>query len=519
MNDIRVQPQNNFHNYKGKKKSLPISINSNILPCQFIFSKPTSKIATSYINIGQKIQKSNHQKTKSINSNNVLMNPYIIMMNNNSRITNNSLIKTNQNLTSIINNNKKIDNSNSISNRDTFYHSRKKTPVYFKKSRQNSGVYCYNISKNLSKNNSLLASKPIKKQIIKNFNFNNNPTYSNLVNLIKKSNYGEKDNINKRYITLNGNHKKNNKSCNNYTLNNKRMLSHENISIPINQKLTNHRNKEIEINKENLFKHTHSISINKIEMNNFLKNSKEKKEQDKKKPNIKNKNQNKKNNIPRAEIRIDLNKFLQGIKVHKNEIEEKKQEEKGEKNIKGVHQKSNSKSSIKEIEPLLCMNNNDEINKKNEEEEKKVILSEPNIIRTTKNIFNEDNELFNELFSNNNLHVLTNDIDDKFDDLNSIVRKIKFNFVILNKESIFSKSNKIYNHYKELFDFEYDKIYSKKYKNDNFSSGKENNKISDRKNYNNISFSTQSGSSCKKAFQNSNTIISPVTNKFDLNNL
>ena len=123
------------------------------------------------------------------------------------------------------------------------------------------------------------------------------------------------------------------------------------------------------------------------------------------------------------------------------------------------------------------------------------------------------------MFNNNNLYDLTNDVDDKFDDLNSIVRKLKFNFVILNKESIFSKSNKIYNHYKEFFDFDYEKIHLKKYKNGYLSSGKENNKVSDRKNYNNISFSTQSGSSCKKAFQNSNTIISPITNKFDLNNL
>ena len=56
MNDIKIPPQYNFHNYKGKKKSLPISINSNILPSQFIFKKPTSKIATSYLSIGQKIQ-------------------------------------------------------------------------------------------------------------------------------------------------------------------------------------------------------------------------------------------------------------------------------------------------------------------------------------------------------------------------------------------------------------------------------------------------------------------------------
>jgi hypothetical protein len=517
MNDIKIPLQYNFNNYKGKKKSLPISINSNMVPSQFIFKKPTSKITSSYLSIGQKIQNQNYQKNKSNMSNNIMKNHLLI--NSHSHLSNNSTIKTNQNFTSIINYPNYKNNSNSsISYRNNS--NSKKTPIYNKKSRHEiKNNHNYNFQNEKIKNSSLIASKAIEKPVITNFKFKHNPTYSN-INLRNKNNFiNEFNNDNNRYSNINK-CKKNNQSCtNSFIPYNKRMLSHENISIPINQKLINHRNKEIEISKENLFKHTHSITINKIEMNTFLKNSKEKKEQDKKKQNIKNKNQKKKNNIPRAEIRIDLNKFLEGIKVHKNEIEEKKQEEKGEKKIKGIHQKSNSKSSIKEIEPLLCMNKNDEINKKNEEEEKKVILSEPNIIRTTKNIFNEDNELFNELFSNNNLHVLTNDIDDKFDDLNSIVRKIKFNFVILNKESIFSKSNKIYNHYKELFDFEYDKIYSKKYKNDNFSSGKENNKISDRKNYNNISFSTQSGSSCKKAFQNSNTIISPVTNKFDLNNL
>ena len=30
MNDIRVQPQNTFHNYKGKKKTLTIRIKNNI---------------------------------------------------------------------------------------------------------------------------------------------------------------------------------------------------------------------------------------------------------------------------------------------------------------------------------------------------------------------------------------------------------------------------------------------------------------------------------------------------------
>ena len=488
MNDIRVQPQNTFHNYKGKKKSLPISINSNILPCQFIFSKPTSKIATSYINIGQKIQKSNHQKTKSINSNNIIMNPYIIMMNNNSRITNNSLIKTNQNLTSIINNNKKIDNSNSISNRDTFYHSRKKTPVYFKKSRQNSGVYCYNNAKNLSKNNSLLASKPIKKQTIKNFNFNNNPTYSNLVNLIKKSNYDEKDNnMNKRYITLNGNHKKNNKSCNNYTLNNKRMLSHENINIPINKKL---ENKENNINNNNLLNDKKSKSRDNT--NRILKNNSSKEISGIQKVNV----IHRKSNVPRADIKIDLNKILNEIKISKeqNEISNK---------TNSKNEINKNKSSIKESNII----NLDDLNK--------IALSEPNTSKIKeKEIINKS---INELFNEENLYEIPLNFDDKFDDLNAIVRKIHFDQISSSKETLFSNNNKTYKNFKQIFDYDFESNNLNHIKNIYLSSNKEKNKITDRKNYNNLSFSTQSGSSYKKAFKNQNSMVSPISSKFNLN--
>ena len=490
MNDIRVQPQNTFHNYKGKKKSLPISINSNILPCQFIFSKPTSKIATSYINIGQKIQKSNHQKTKSINSNNIIMNPYIIMMNNNSRITNNSLIKTNQNLTSIINNNKKIDNSNSISNRDTFYHSRKKTPVYFKKSRQNSGVYCYNNAKNLSKNNSLLASKPIKKQTIKNFNFNNNPTYSNLVNLIKKSNYDEKDNnMNKRYITLNGNHKKNNKSCNNYTLNNKSMLSHENINIPINKKL---ENKENNINNNNLLNDKKSKSRDNT--NRFLKNNSSKEISGIQKVNV----IHRKSNVPRADIKIDLNKILNEIKISKEQNE--------------ISNKTNSKNEINENKTLIKENNMINLDVLN-----KIALSEPN---TSKIIIKEKeviNKSINELFNEENLYEIPLNFDDKFDDLNAIVRKIHFDQISSSKENLFSQNNKTYKNFKQIFDYDFESNNLNHIKNIYLSSNKEKNKITDRKNYNNLSFSTQSGSSYKKAFKNQNSMVSPISSKFNLN--
>ena len=158
MNDIKVNPLNNFHNYKGKKKTLPISINTNILPYQFLFSKSTSKIATSYINIGQKIQNQNHQNTQSNMSNNVLKNPYILI-NNHSRQTNNSILKSNQNLTSLTHYNKKRENSSSLSHRETYYHSRKKIPVYYRKTKQES------IEIIILKNPNLILSEQIKKQM------------------------------------------------------------------------------------------------------------------------------------------------------------------------------------------------------------------------------------------------------------------------------------------------------------------------------------------------------------------
>ena len=525
MNDIRIPPQYNFHNYKGKKKTLPISINSNILPSQFIFRKPTSKIATSYLNIGQKIQNKNHQKNKSNISNNLIKNQYLLI---NSHLSNNSTIKTNQNLTSIVNYNNLRNTSNSSISYRNNSHSRKNTPAYNKTSKvDNEYFYSQNHKNEKNKNSSLIASKVIEKPTIKNFKFKQNPTYSNIIN---KNNYIKefKENFNnKRNVTINEN-KKNQSYNNGYIGHNKRMRSHENITIPINQKL-NYRNKNIPFKKENGSKHIHSISINKIEMNSFLKRSKEK-NKNIKKCIIQNqksyKLETKKIQIPRAEIRIDLNKILQEIKIHKDEIE--KEQIKKEKENKNIHRKSNSKSNIKDI--ILNDNNND----KSIEEVKKIILSEPNVIKHSNTFVNErnneinknnniikhnDNKEYNELFNDNNLCDLPDDFDDKFDDLNAIVRKIKFNLVIFNKESMFSKKNQMYNNYKESFDYDYERNHFIKFKNLYFSIGKDKNKISERKNYNNISFSTQSGSSCKKVFQNQNTLISPISNKFNINNL
>ena len=515
MNGIKFNPQNNYHNYKGKKRSLPISINSNILPCQFLFSKPTSKVATSYINIGQKIQKQNHQKTKSNLSNNVLINPYILM-NNHSKYSNNSLLKKNQNLTSITNYNIKRDNSNSLSHRDTYYHSRKKNTIYSKKSRQDSSVNSLNIPKHLTfKNSSLIASKPIKKGTIKNFQFKQNANYSNIVNRSNNFNNDKNNNNkNKRYITLNAINKKN-KSVNSYLPQNRRMLSHENINIPVNKKFgkdnknINKDNKNLsKDNKEkniknNKVKHRHSVS--KDNMNNLIKNNSVKNSKNEiKKIHII--HYNKKNKVPKAETKNNSNKIIKEIKI----LTEQKE----------LSKNSNSKKNINEVK--LSIDDNID-NKLKIENKKKITISEPNL--SSKSIFNEkeenkrkiNNEFNNELFNEENLNELPIDLDDKFDDLNAIVRKIKFNLVIVNKESLFSQNSKTYKNYKKSFDNDYEKNNSNKLKNIFLSLDKDKNKITERKNYINLSFSTQSGSSNKKAFQNPNNLISPITNKFDLN--
>ena len=503
MNNIRLHPQYNFYNNKGKKKSLPISINSNIQPCQFIFSKPTSKVATSYINIGQKIQNNNHKKNKSNTSNNILKNKNLIN-NNRSQITYNSIINTNQNITLITNyNKKKRENSISISNRDTYYHSRKKTPVYYKKSCYNSIMNSHNNNKkNLNKNSCLIASRQIKKQTIKNFKFKNNSTYSEIINNIKKIN-NEKDDS--QFKTLNENKHNFKKSNYNNMIKNKRMLSHENIKIKINKPIENDKKIKEKNKKESNDKIiSHKYSISKDYGNILLKKNKSfQYNSGNEKINI---IYQKKNLVPRGDVKIDLYKILKDIKVsNKNDNEYNKQ--------------SNCKENKKEnINFTNIENNNNDFNIL-----KKITLSEPNTNKTIIKIKEEvkitknNNEINNDLFNNNNLLDLPSDYDDKFDDLNSVVRKIHFNTILINKENIFSQNNKIYNNYKQTFnnDFEKNNLIIHNLKNINLSSDK--NKKTERKNNNNLSFSTQSGSSYKKAFQNHNSIISPITSKFNLN--
>ena len=101
------------------------------------------------------------------------------------------------------------------------------------------------------------------------------------------------------------------------------------------------------------------------------------------------------------------------------------------------------------------------------------------------------NNIENNLFSENNLIDIEKIIDDKFDDLYSIIKRINFSTVLLNNEGIFNVENKVYQNHTQVFNNYYDKFYLK-----NLSTVKKVNKGSKGKN---CSTSTKvNTTSCKK---------------------
>ncbi len=120
---------------------------------------------------------------------------------------------------------------------------------------------------------------------------------------------------------------------------------------------------------------------------------------------------------------------------------------------------------------------------------------------------NNNNNIYNNsLLNDDNLCELPFDYDEKFDDLNAIVHKLKFNNLFVNSESYFSLDNKYYKNYENEFNIKFNNLKinnnnnKKHYELTNSAKGR----ISDKKNnnnsnnYTNISFSTQTNSSYKK---------------------
>ena len=68
------------------------------------------------------------------------------------------------------------------------------------------------------------------------------------------------------------------------------------------------------------------------------------------------------------------------------------------------------------------------------------------------------------MFEDNNMNELTDDIDDKFDDIYSVVNKIKFNNVLSINEDLFTCENKKYIVYKQNYDIKYENYFYTKNK-------------------------------------------------------
>ena len=94
MNHSQISSTSENH-FKKQKKSIPISIMSNTHPLQFIFNNKKSNLATSYINMGNQIQKNKNFNIISVSKKNTaqtLGNKNIITQ---SHLSNSILSKSN----------------------------------------------------------------------------------------------------------------------------------------------------------------------------------------------------------------------------------------------------------------------------------------------------------------------------------------------------------------------------------------------------------------------------------------
>ena len=92
----------------------------------------------------------------------------------------------------------------------------------------------------------------------------------------------------------------------------------------------------------------------------------------------------------------------------------------------------------------------------------KYIKLESNKTKLNEKIKNNHIIIENDLFNECNLNELSDDCNEQFDDLYSIINKMDFKNVLIGAEGIFSQDGKIYKRYKDIFDKKYDKLFGKK---------------------------------------------------------
>ena len=230
-----------------------------------------------------------------------------------------------------------------------------------------------------------------------------------------------------------------NSRINNISINSKKIVSalrNSIIKIKILENKNKNRTNNTNYNNQKIIKGSkipfiNNIIISNIKENNERERSKNNEKEKEKKMQLKkisNENmKNKKNNEENLSMsNLHNNNYSSdGIVVDNPEMEHKI-------------------CSLKPIEYLNQENNNNNINK-----EKKEISNNRIIIEN--NLFNEEN-----------LNEIPYDYDEQFDDLYSIINKMDFKNVLICTKGIFYQEGRSYIKYKDIFDKEFDKLFSKK---------------------------------------------------------
>jgi len=334
---------------------------------------------------------------------------------------------------------------------------------------------------NIIKNN---MTNDIKEVKIRNYH-SISQNINNLKNIISK--------LNDNYL--------NNYNSNNSSLYNKRKILKD-IPIP---KLTKDKKPEIEEKKKRCSKSIKGIKIKKMNINknvNIL--SKQKNNSTNKTNSKKIKNNDNKNCFPltndydRDDYELEIN-FEDYCKEKLNIIDilklNNKNKSLNEKKLNFISLKigKNNKNKNKRLSPdLNCRlnshknnamkNYNKNINKPKETNHSCTNLNEKKnkYLRIDDGTGEEirKNNIENNLFSENNLMDIDKIVDDKYDDLYSIIKWINFSTVLLNNEGVFNVENKVYQNHTQVFNSYFDKLYLK-----NISTVKKGNKSSKGKNF------------------------------------
>lgn len=535
------QSSKDLSNPINKKKAIPISINTNPAPRQFLFKNKLSNIASSYKNIGDKIQnvdKTRYTYKQNIANNQLLFNSFLSgnskssfnsqtlsKSKNESKISNQrittakTLISTSCNQGGLINPLNSVNHHIDINianfaytKTENSYTNQNKENIKPKVNNNKDSTRIIKKNKIRQKSIDVINSnlKSIKHDIeyknIKNKSINNNSNHNLRYNIKRHSKgalsqIGEqinhfqrfnqkidqlkfefqncKRNLNKIKGVYNTN---TNKLINNQTIETIRVMnSLQAKKIRVRSREENQRTKAL-INNNDISRKTYSsnpkIVIKLKERSNTLSNN-----------NIKIKKGNN-HSISLGEKPLKL--------IYSKESKEY--------NKSKQHNKSNELSPIKVFQekiphrPITSIPNVQSvlINYKEESNEKQHIrsMSKNNHVHEVLSLeIIEDvptERLFSDNYYINNKRVKSifdlsfeaeDQIEDKFDDLNSIVKILPFSKVNLSEASLFTENNMQYKQFEIKFINDYDHLYNKI-------------KFSERKKMN-ISLSTQE-SSCKK---------------------